>query len=484
MTIEEHEVVIAGGGPTGMMLAAELVLAKVDVVVVERRTTPELASARGRGLHARTIELLDQRGVADRFIAKGQRAQVAAFGGTVLDISDFPTRHAYGLALVQSQFELVLHEWASELGVKFLRGCDVTSFTQDDAGATVALSDGRSLRARWLVGCDGGRSVVRKTAGIDFPGWDASISYIIAEATMTEPALGLRRDAKGTYAIGPHDASESRRPAFGGSGDQKRVGIVLRDEHVEDAEPTASELSRALIALYGSDFDVRDITYLSRFTDATRQAASYRAGRVLLGGDAAHVHSPMGGQGLNLGIHDAVNLAWKLARVVHGTSPESLLDTYQAERHPITARVLRMTMAQTALSRADERTKALGETVSEMLRVPEARKRWAGFMSGLDIGYDLGEANHPLVGRRMPDLDIEIEGKPTRVFALLHEARPLLLRFGTDVRYDGKWELPVIGEVAPPSAVLVRPDGYVAWAGEKSDAGLRDALARWFGGSL
>lgn len=474
MTIQEHDVVIAGGGPTGMMLAAELVLANVvDVVVVERRTTPELASARGRGLHARTIELLDQRGIAERFLSRGKRVQIAAFGGTVLDIGDFPTRHNYGLALVQSEFELVLHAWVSELGVRFVRGCDVTGFTRDDAGVSVASSDGRSLRAGWLVGCDGGRSVVRKLAGIDFPGWDASISYIIAEATMTEPAYGLRRDAKGTYAIGPHD-------------DDKRVGIVLRDEQVEHGEPTASDLSGALVALYGTDFAVRDITYLSRFTDATRQAAKYRDGRVLLAGDAAHVHSPMGGQGLNLGVHDAVNLGWKLARVVHGNSPETLLDTYQAERHPITARVLRTTMAQTALSRADERTKALGETISEILHVPEARKRWAGFMSGLDIRYDLGEG-HPLLGRRMPDLDIEIESGKTRVFTLLHGARPLLLSFGPRIdgaihaRYDGKWELPVIGEVAPPSAVLVRPDGYVAWVGEE---GLRDALAKWFGGSL
>ena len=461
MTIEDHEVVIAGGGPTGMMLAAELALAHVDHVVVERRTSPDLASARGRGLHARTIELLDQRGVAERFLSKGQRAQVAAFGGTVLDISDFPTRHNYGLALLQSEFERILAGWAVELGVPFLRSCELAGFTQDDAGVTVALSDGRSLRARWLVGCDGGRSLVRKTAGIDFPGWDASISYIIAEASMSEePAYGLRRDAIGTYAIGKQ-------------GDGKRVGIVLRDERVEQGEPTEADLRSALAALYGTDFGVRDITYLSRFTDATRQAASYRAGRVLLAGDSAHVHSPMGGQGLNLGVHDAVNLGWKLAAVVHGTSSETLLDTYQSERHPIAARVLRTTMAQTALSRHDERTKALGESVAELLQVPEARKRWAGLMSGLDIHYDLG-GGHPLVGRRMPDLDIETKSGPTRVFSLLHDARPLFLDFDARgappdartkhvvARYTGKWDLPVIGEVPAPRSVLVRPDGYVA----------------------
>lgn len=358
MTVEEHAVVIAGAGPTGMMLAAELALARADVVVVERRTTHDSASSRGRGLHARTIELLDQRGVAERFLSKGQRMQVAAFGGTPLDISDFPTRHNYGLSLLQSDFERILAGWVHELGVPFLSGCEVRGFAQDDSGVGVMLSDGRSLRAQWLVGCDGGRSLVRKAAGIDFPGWDPSITYMIAEASMTEePAWGLRRDAKGTYALGKLD-------------DGRRVGMVLRDEHVEQGEPTEAHLRAALVALYGTDFGVRDVTYLSRFTDATRQAASYRAGRVLLAGDSAHIHSPMGGQGLNIGVHDAVNLGWKLARVVDGSSPDALLDTYRAERHPIAARVLRTTMAQTALSRGDERTKALGENVAELLQIP------------------------------------------------------------------------------------------------------------------
>ena len=481
----EHDVVIAGAGPTGMMLAAELALAHVDVAIVERRTSQDLVGSRSRGLHARTIEVLDQRGIAERFLSQGTPMQVAAFGSTPLDISDFPTRHNYGLALLQSHFERILAGWVSELVVTIHRGCEVTDFTQDDSGVDVALSDGRSLRAKYLVGCDGGRSLIRKKAGIDFPGWDPSISYLIAEASMTEePAWGLRRDARGTFALGKLE-------------DGKRVGVVLREERVERGdEPTERDLRESLIALYGTDFGVHDITWLSRFTDMTRQAASYRAGRVLLAGDAAHVHSPMGGQGLNLGVQDAVNLGWKLAHVVRGSAPERLLDTYTAERHPIAARALRITMAQTALSRGDERTKALGETVSELVQMSEARKRYAGIMSGLDIHYDLGNG-HPMIGRRMPDLDLITDTGPQRVFTFLHDARPVLLNLGdpgaldiapwadrvkrVDARCSGVWELPVLGAVAPPTAVLIRPDGHVAWVGDGTDQGLRDALRTWFG---
>jgi hypothetical protein len=228
----------------------------------------------------------------------------------------------------------------------------------------------------------------------------------------------------------------------------------------------------------------------------TRQAAAYREGRVLLAGDAAHVHAPDGGQGLNTGVQDAVNLGWKLAQVVNRTSPESLLDTYHAERHPVAARVLRNTMAQVALMRADDRIEALRDTVSELLSMDGPRKRFAGMMSGLDIHYDLGEG-HPLLGRRMPDLDLVTANGPLRVFTLLHDARPVLLNLGEpgglditpwadrvqliDAKYAGNWELPVLGQVAAPAAVLIRPDGYIAWVGDGTDAGLRDALTTWFG---
>ena len=480
-----HQVVIAGGGPTGLMLAAELALARVDVAIVERRETQELAGTRAGGLHARTIEVLDQRGVAERFLSQGKVMQVAGFALISLDISDFPTRHNYGLGLTQNHIERILAGWVDELKVPIYRGREVTSFAQDDAGVGVTLSDGAALRAHYLVGCDGGRSLIRKQAGIDFPGWDPSVSYLIAEVEMSEePASGIRVGEKGINAVGKME-------------DGKRVRVVLVEPNVmQGAEPTLDELRAALVAVYGTDFGVHDVTWLSRFSDMARQAAAYRERRVLLAGDAAHVHAPTGGQGLNIGVQDAVNLAWKLAQVVRGSSPESLLDTYQAERHPIAARVLKNTLAQIALMRGDDRTKALHEKMTELLKMDEPRKRYGAMMSGLDVQYGLG-SRHPLLGRRMPDLDVTTERGERRVFTLLHAARPVLLNLGdpdsldiapwadrvrwVNARYTGVWELPVLGVVTAPMAVLIRPDGYVAWVGEGTDTGLRDALTAWFG---
>ncbi len=479
-----HAVVIAGGGPTGLMLAAELALAHVDVAIVERRATQDLPGSRAGGLHSRTIEVLDQRGVAERFLSQGKVMQIVGFATTPLDISDFPTRHPYGLALWQEPIERTLAAWVDELAVPTYREREVTGFAQDDDGVDIELSDGRALRARYLVGCDGGRSVVRKTAGIDFPGWDASVSYLIAEVTMAdEPEWGMRHGEKGINGIGK-------------LGEGKRARVVLIEAQVRQGTATLDDLREALVAVYGTDYGVHDVTWLSRFSDAARQAEVYRKGRVLLAGDAAHVHAPNGGQGLNIGVQDAVNLGWKLAQVIHGTSPESLLDTYQTERHPIGARVLKHTMAQTALNRGDERTKALRESLAELMTMDAPRRRYAGMLSGLDVHYDLG-AGHPLLGRRMPDLDVVTADGPRRVFALLHDARPVLLNLGVagaldiapwsdrvrrvDARYAGAWELPVLGVVTAPAAVLIRPDGYVAWVGDGTDHGLRDALSKWFG---
>jgi 2-polyprenyl-6-methoxyphenol hydroxylase-like FAD-dependent oxidoreductase len=429
--------------------------------------------------------VLDQRGIADRFLAEGQAMQVQGFAGIPLDISDFPTRHNYGLALWQSRFERILADWVGELGVPILRGCDVVGFAQDDTGVDVELSGDTSLRAEYLVGCDGGRSVVRKAAGIDFLGLDPSTSWMIAEVEMDEePEFGFRRDSVGTHAIGRREAEEPIR-------------VVLTERDVEHTgDPSMGELREALVAVYGTDYGLRSASWISRFTDMTRQAASYRHGRVLLAGDAAHVHPPHGGQGLNTGVQDAVNLGWKLAQVVNKTSPESLLDTYHVERHPVGARVVQNTMAQVALSSPDDRHQALRDTITELLGMDEPRRRIAAMLSGLDIHYDLGDG-HPLLGRRMPDLDLHTEDGPTRVFTLLHDARPVLLNLGepggfdispwasrvrlVDARHDGVWELPVLGHVSAPAAVLIRPDGYVAWVGDGTDTGLRDALTTWFG---
>jgi 2-polyprenyl-6-methoxyphenol hydroxylase-like FAD-dependent oxidoreductase len=480
----EHAVVIAGGGPTGMMLAAELALAKVDVAIIERRSDHVLAGTRAGGFHSRTIEVLDQRGVAERFLTEGQVAQVAMLGSARLDMSDFPTRHPYSLAIWQNHIERIMAAWIAELPVHTYYDREVADFAQDDAGVDVRLADGESLRTRYLVGCDGGRSLIRKAAGIEFPGWEATRSNLIAEVELTEePPQGVRRDAIGVHGL--HRLE-----------DGKTVRVVVTERQLgPSSEPTLRDLSDALIAVYGTDFGIHSPTWISRFTDATRQAAAYRVARVLVAGDAAHVHYPAGGQGLSLGVQDAVNLGWKLAQVVKSISPESLLDTYHEERHPVAARALRYTMAQTALQRPDERITALDDLLSKLVVMDEPRIHFAGLISGLDIHYDLGEG-HPLLGRRMPDLDLETTDGPVRVFELLHAARPLLLGLGRpgtfditpwadrvrliNAIYEGDWELPVLGVVSAPHAVLVRPDGYVAWAGG-THAGLTEALDTWFG---
>jgi 3-(3-hydroxy-phenyl)propionate hydroxylase len=480
--MNEHAVVIAGGGPTGLMLAGELALAGIDVIIVERRANQHLDESRAKGIHSRAVEVLDQRGIAERFISEGQQHPSVGFAGVRLDISDFPTRHNYLLGISQSKFEPILAGWVGELGVPIMYSREVTNFTQDDSGVTTEVSGGQSLRADYLVGCDGGRSLIRKIAGIDFQGLDASVSYIIAEVKMDEePEFGKRPEGGG----------------IGKAADGESIGVTVREKVVKHGdEPSMDELRAALISTYGTDYGLTSINWISRFSDATRQAASYRNGHVLLAGDAAHIHPPQGGQGLGTGIQDAVNLGWKLAQVVNKASPESLLDSYHAERHPVGARVLQNSRAQIVLSKPDGQHAALREIMTELLGMDEPRKHIVGMLSGLDIHYDLGEG-HPLLGRRMPDLDLQIADGPTRIFSLMHDAKPVLLNLGEpggidispwasrvkliDATYDGAWELPVLGEVSAPSAVLIRPDGYVAWVGDLKDSELPQALEKWFG---
>ncbi|OIH82954.1 hypothetical protein BLJ79_17070 [Arthrobacter sp. UCD-GKA] len=479
------DVLIVGSGPAGMMLAGELAVAGIDVEIMERRPTGALAESRAGGFHCRTIEILDQRGIADRFLAAGKTVQTARFGSTVLDISDFPTRHPYGLGLWQSQIQPILEDWINQLGVPVHHGREVIGFDQGDTGVTVETAGGGNHRTAYLVGADGGRSLVRKAAGIDFPGWEATRSNLIAEVEVSEePPAGTLLDAAGVHGFSLLDDGRTYR-------------VITTEQQLGSREaPGVGDLADSLTAAYGTDFGVHSPTSISRFTDATRQAATYRKGRVLLVGDAAHVHYPAGGQGIGLGMQDAVNLGWKLAQVLKGSSPDSLLETYHAERHPVGLRALKHSMAQTALQRHDARSAALAETVSELMHMDQPRQHLAALIHGLDIAYDLGEG-HPLLGRRMPDLDLDTPNGPTRVFALLHDAKPVLLKLAgsnrleiapwadrvqqVEARFNGPLKLPLLGEVAAPAAVLVRPDGYVAWVGEGSDQGLADALTRWFG---
>lgn len=470
-----------------MMLAGELTLADVDVAIVERRASARLAGSRAGGLHARTLEVFDQRGIVERFLKEGQVMQTTGFAHVLLDLSDCPTRYNHGLALWQRHTERIMADWIDELKIPIYREQEVTGFTQDDTGVDVALSGGQSLRAKYLAGCDGGRSIVRKTAGIAFPGSDATVSHLLAEVRMAEePAeWGIRHhETLGMFCLSKLD-------------DAGLIGVLVTEKQPGlTNEPTLRDLSEGLTAVYGTDYGIHSPLWITRFTDAARQAETYRKGRVLLAGDSAHVHYPAGGQGLNLGVQDAVNLGWKLAQVVKGTSPDTLLDTYQTERHPVAARVLRNTMAHVAFERRDDRTRAAREVVAELLKMEEPRRRYAAMMSGLDIRYDFGEG-HPLLGRRMPDLDLMTASGPLRFFSLLHNGRPVLLNLGEpggfditpwadrvqliDAKYAGEWKLPAIGAVSALTAALVRPDGYVAWVGDLTHVGLTDAFITWFG---
>jgi 3-(3-hydroxy-phenyl)propionate hydroxylase len=464
-------VVIAGGGPTGLMLACELKLAGVDVLVLERLAGPS-GESRAGGIHARTMEILDQRGMLEPFLAEGRKIQAGHFAGMFLDFSGFPTRYPYLLAILQRRIERLLEARASELGVRLHREVEVTGLEPHDASVTVRTSAG-PIEAGYLVGCDGGRSAVRRLAGIDFPGTPASMTSILGDVELTDPPsqpVFQERREHGNFSVLAFE------PGW------YRVSTSRFDTVADrDAPVTADDLRATLKTIAGTDFGMHSPRWISRYNDAARQASAYRKGRILLAGDAAHIHYPAGGQGLNTGVQDAFNLGWKLAAVVRGAAGDELLDSYEKERRPVAARVLQNTRAQTALTRTDPQTEALRETMRDLIGIDEVNRRLGMMLTALDIRYNLGgegrgagslggesreagslggegrgagslggEGEVPSLGERAPDLDLP-DG--SRLYERLRTGRGLLL-----------------DEPGRPR-MLIRPDGHIAWVegmGEES----------------
>jgi rifampicin monooxygenase len=471
------DVIVAGGGPAGLMLASELRLHGVHVFVLDKDAEPTKV-VRSLGLHARSIEVMDQRGLLERFLALGRQYPVGGFAGIRKPVPDrLDTAHPYLLGIPQNITDRLLAEHAAEVGVEIRRGCELVGLSQDEDGVTAELADGTQLRSRYLVGCDGGRSTVRKLLGIGFPGEPATVETLLGEMEVTaDPAtiaaaneevrktqlrFGLMPLGDGAYRVGV--------PAAG----------VAEDRAVP---PTFEEFTDQLRAVAGTDFGAHSPRWLSRFGDATRLADRYRTGRVLLAGDAAHIHPPIGGQGLNLGIQDAFNLGWKLAAEVNGWAPEGLLDSYQAERRPVAADVLDTTRAQMELISLEPGPQAARRLVSELMDFEDVNRYLIEKITAIGVRYDFGEG-HELLGRRLRDVGL----KRGRLYQLMHGGRGLLLdqtgRLSVAGWADRVDHVVDVSEELDVPAALLRPDGHVAWVGEDQQD-LLSQLPKWFGAAV
>lgn len=469
------DVIISGGGPTGMMLAAELRLHGVDVLVLEKDAAPN-KTVRSLGLHPRSIEIMDLRGLLERFLALGQQYPgVGHFAGINKPVPEnLDTAHGYILGIPQPVTDRLLAEHAAELGAQICRGVEMVGFEQDDDGVHVELSDGTRLRSRWLVGCDGGRSPVRRLLGVDFPGEPATTEWLLGEVELTaspdevaKVSEEVRKTHKG-FGVGPAGNGLFRAVVPAATVSEDRV-----------TPPALKEFRAQLLAYAGTDFGAHSPRWLSRFTDATRLASRYRVGRVLIAGDAAHVHPPLGGQGLNLGIQDAFNLGWKLSAEIAGWAPDGLLDSYYAERHPVAEDVLTITRAQSVLISPEPGPQAVRRLLTELMDFEDVRRFLAEKTTSIGIRYDFGEGPE-LLGRRLRDIPLS----RGRLYELMREGRGLLLDSTGKLSVDG-WAdridhvVDVSADLGAP-AVLLRPDGHVAWMGDDQDELLRQ-LPTWFG---